>query len=39
MKKIIISMLLIALPFCVLAQSTGVVKGIVSDSDTELPLY
>ncbi len=31
-------MLLIALPFWVIAQSTGVVKGIVSDSDTELPL-
>lgn len=38
MKKTIISMLLIALPFWVIAQSTGVVKGIVSDSDTELPL-
>ena len=31
-------MLLIALPFWVMAQSTGVVKGVVSDSDTELPL-
>ena len=31
-------MLLIALPFWVIAQSTGVVKGIVSDSDTERSL-